>query len=80
VKIEADIASTNKRNRDTIIFDADAHAEKFFEITDNIVMKEKYLSNDSTEIRTSRRSTRINKNKASIKFEVNFLVSDIRSE
>jgi hypothetical protein len=72
------IASANKRNRDTVIFDADA--EKFFEIIDNIAIEEKYLSNDSTEIRASRRSIRINKSKASIKFEANFLVSDMRSE
>jgi hypothetical protein len=80
MRVEADIASADKRNRDTVIFDADADAEKFFEITDNIAIEEKYLSDDSTEIRTSRRSTRTNKSKASIKFEANFLVNDMRSE
>jgi hypothetical protein len=43
-------------------------------------IEEKYLSDDSTEIRVSRRSIRINKSKASIKFKANFLVSDMRSE
>jgi hypothetical protein len=57
MRVKADIASANKRNRDTVIFDADADAEKFFEITDNIAIKEKYLSDNSTEIRVSRRST-----------------------
>jgi hypothetical protein len=80
MRIKADIASADKRNRDTVIFEANANAEKFFEITDNIAIEEKYLSNDSTEIRASRRSTRTNKSKASIKFEANFLVNDIESE
>jgi hypothetical protein len=80
------IASANKKNRDTVIFDADANAnakkfvdadaEKFFEILDNIAIEEKYFSDDSTEIRTSRRSTRTNKRKASIKFEANYLITD----
>jgi hypothetical protein len=97
VRVKADtafkyrnIASANRRNRDAIIFNANANAdakkfvdedvEKFSQITDNIVIEEKYLSDDSTEIKTSRRSTRINKSKASIRFKANFLVSDMRSE
>jgi 3-deoxy-D-manno-octulosonate 8-phosphate phosphatase KdsC-like HAD superfamily phosphatase len=80
------IASADRKNRDIVIFDVDANAnakkfvdadaEKFFEISDNIAIKEKYLSDDSTEIRTSRRSTRTNKKKASIKFEANYLITD----
>jgi hypothetical protein len=80
------IASADRKNRDTVIFDAnananakksvDADAEKFFEISDNIAIEEKYLSDDSTEIKASRRSTRTNKKKASIKFEANYLITD----
>jgi hypothetical protein len=93
VRVEANIAfkyrniaSANRKNRDIIIFDADANAnakkfvdadaEKSFEISDNIAIEEKYLSDDSTEIRASRRSIRTNKRKASIKFEANYLITD----
>jgi hypothetical protein len=93
VKVEANItfkykniASADRKNRDIIIFDADANAnakkfvdadaEKFFEISDNIAIEEKYLSDDLTEIKTSRRSTRTNKKKASIKFKANYLITD----
>jgi hypothetical protein len=74
------IASANEKNYNTSTFDtnadANANAEKFFEITDNITIKEKYLSDDSTEIRVSRRLTRTNKRKTSIKVEVNYLITD----
>jgi hypothetical protein len=87
VRVEADIAlkyrniaSADKRNHDTNTFDtnadANADAENLFEISDNIAIEEKYLSDDSTEIRASRRSTRTNKGKASIKFEANYLIID----
>jgi hypothetical protein len=79
-----DIASADRKNRDTIIFDVDANAkksvdadaEKSSEISDNIAIEEKYLSDDPTEIRASRRSTRTNKGKAPIKFEANYLITD----
>jgi hypothetical protein len=85
VRVEADIASkyrdiasADKRNHDTSTFDtnANADAEKSFEISDNIAIEEKYLPDDSTEIRAPRRSTRINKRKASVKFEANYLITD----
>jgi hypothetical protein len=80
------IASADRKNRDTIIFDVDANAnakkfvdadaEKFFEILDNIAIKEKYLLDDSIKIKASRRSTRTNKKKASINFKANYLITD----
>jgi hypothetical protein len=91
VRVEANIAlkyrniaSADRKNRDTIIFDVDANAEKSvdadaeksFEISDNIAIEEKYLSDDPTEIRASRRSTRTNKRKAPIKFKANYLITD----
>jgi hypothetical protein len=87
MKVEADIALkyrniafADKRNHDINTFDtnadANADAEKFFEISNNIAIEEKYFSDDSTEIRASRRSIRTNKKKASIKFEANYLITD----